>query len=264
MALLRQIGSLSQGIASTLVLAPKLPSTLNNVAFFASQKNLVLPKKPLTPFFQFREEKLDTVKKQNPNAKITQQTKVLGDMWKVLGEEQKEVYKTKYQAAMDIYNQKIEAIEKDPKLAPQLLQIKEERKAKMAAKAYTKAKTERRNLMKELGKPKRSIISAFSAFSKEVFPSLHKKGTSVTVTSKLIGEKWSAMTDAQKEPYVARYQKAKEIDDAAMLAWKESLDEDNDDAIKVLNKKMTRKRELKNRSNQFTYHFNILKLFSPP
>jgi len=58
------------------------------------------------------------------------------------------------------------------------------------------------------------------------------------------------MTDAQKEPYVARYQKAKEIDDAALLAWKESLDEDNDDAIKTLNKKMTRKRELKNRSNE--------------
>lgn len=58
------------------------------------------------------------------------------------------------------------------------------------------------------------------------------------------------MTDAQKEPYVARFQKAKEVDDAALLAWKENLTEDNDDAIKKLNKKITRKRALTNRNNE--------------
>ena len=252
MALLRQIASLTQGVASTLVLTPKssLPSALNNVAFFATQKELVLPKKPLNPFFLFREEKLDTVKRQLPNSTNAQQLKTLGDMWKALGEEQKAVYNNKSQAAMEVYNQKIEAIEKDPKLGPQLIQIKEEKKVQRAAKALTKAKIERKNLKKELGKPKRSVRSAYAAFRDEIFPSLHKKGTSVTVTQKLIAEKWAAMTDAQKEPYVTRFQKAKEVDDAALLAWKENLTEDNDDAIKKLNKKITRKRALKNRSNE--------------
>ena len=256
MALLRQITSLTQGIASSLVFSPKssLPSALNNVAFFATQKELVLPKKPLSAFFQFKEEKIDTVKSQLPNATHKQQLKAVGDMWKALGEEQKEVYKNRYKTALEDYNHKIEAIEKDPKLGPQLIQIKEERKEKMVNKAYRKANKERRNLMKDLGKPKRSITCAYHAFSQEFFPSLHKKEISATVTFKLIAEKWAAMTDAQKEPYVARFLKAKEVDDAALLAWKENLKEDHDDAVKEANMKFYTKKnkrlELRNRSNE--------------
>ena len=87
MALLRQIASLTQGVANTLVLTPKssLPSALNNVAYFATQKELVLPKKPLNPFFLFREEKLDTIKRQFPNSTNAQQLKALSNMWAVLG-----------------------------------------------------------------------------------------------------------------------------------------------------------------------------------
>ena len=256
MALLKQITSLTQGIASSLSITPKsfLPSTLNNVAFFATKKELVIPKKPLTPFFLFKEEKVDTVKRQLPSATHKQQLKAVGDMWKALGEEQKGVYSNRYKAAMEAYKEKIEAIEKDPKLGQQLIQIKEERKEKMANKAYHKAKKERRNLMKDLGKPKRSITCAYHAFSQEIFPSLHKKEISVTVTFKHIAEKWAAMTDAQKEPYVARFLKAKEVDDAALLAWKENLKEDHDDAVKEANMKFYTKKnkrlELRNRSNE--------------
>ena len=256
MALLKQITSLTQGIASSLSITPKsfLPSALNNVASFATKKELVIPKRPLSPFFLFKEEKIDTVKRQLPIATHKQQLKAVGNMWAVLSEEQKEMYKNRYKTALEDYNQKIEAIENDPKLGPQLIQIKEDRKEKMVNKAYKKAKIERKNLMKDLEKPKRSITCAYHAFSQEIFPSLHKKEISATVTFKLIAEKWAAMTDAQKEPYVARFLKAKEVDDAALLAWKENLKEDHDDAVKEANMKFYKKKnkrlELRSRSNE--------------
>ena len=85
MALLKQITSLTQGIASSLSITPKsfLPSTLNNVAFFATKKELVIPKKPLSSFFLFKEEKIDTVKRQLPKATHKQQLKAVGngDLW---------------------------------------------------------------------------------------------------------------------------------------------------------------------------------------
>ena len=247
-----QISALSQGITNTLVLTPKstLPSALNNVAFFATQKELVMPKKPLTSFFLFRDENVEKVKRQYPNKRVTEQMSMISEMWKNLTEEQKEAYKNKYNDAMEVYKQKIERMENDPKLGPQLAQLREEKKEKMAARAYQKAKIERRNFLKELGKPKKAAVSAYSVFSQEIFKSLHKKGTPVTATTKAISEKWKNLTDAEKEPYVAKYEKAKEAHDAAMLAWKEKLDDDNADAIKGLNEKMNRKRKLKNRNTE--------------
>ena len=244
-----QISALSQGITNTLVLTPKstLPSALNNVAFFATQKELVMPKKPLTSFFLFRDENVEKVKRQYPNKRVTEQMSMISEMWKNLTEEQKEAYKNKYNDAMEVYKQKIERMENDPKLGPQLAQLREEKKEKMAARAYQKAKIERRNFLKELGKPKKAAVSAYSVFSQEIFKSLHKKGTPVTATTKAISEKWKNLTDAEKEPYVAKYEKAKEAHDAAMLAWKEKLEDENADAIKGLNEKMNRKRKLKNR-----------------
>merc|ERR1719445_2616704 len=195
-------------------------------------------------------QKMEKMKRQYPNQKITEQMTAISEMWRNLTEEQREGYKNKYNDAMEAYKQKMERMENDPKLGPQLAKLKEEKKEKMAARAYLKAKIERRNFLKELGKPKKSAVSAYSIFSQELFKSIHQKGTPVTATTKIISEKWKNLTDAEKEPYAAKYEKAKEAHDAAMLAWKEKLDDENADAIKGLNNKMYRKRQLKNRSKE--------------
>ncbi len=39
------------------------------------------PKKPLSAFFLFRGEVYDNVKGKNPNAKITELTKIISEMW---------------------------------------------------------------------------------------------------------------------------------------------------------------------------------------
>lgn len=245
-----QITSLSQGIANTLILTPKsaLSSSLNNAAFFATQSNnLVVPKKPLTPFFLFKEEKIKQVRRENPNMKIMEQSSVVANMWRVLDEDKKDVYKNLYAGAMDVYKKKIEDIENDPKLSLQYAQIKEQKKEVQAKRAYDKAIRERKTLMKELGRPKRSATSAYSVYCKDTLKSLHKDGTPVSVTIRIVAEKWKSLSDAEKEPFVARYQKAKEADDAAILAWKEKVKEENEEDIAKLNAKVNRKRQLKNR-----------------
>lgn len=40
------------------------------------------PKRALTAFFLYRQEVYDEVKKDNPEAKITEITKIIGEMWR--------------------------------------------------------------------------------------------------------------------------------------------------------------------------------------
>ena len=247
----KQVASLSQGIGNTLILTPKstLTSSLNNAAFFATKSNndLVLPKKPLTPFFLFKEEKIKQVKRENPNMKMMEQVTIVANMWKDLAEDKKDIYKNLYAGAKDVYDKKIVDIQKDPKLSLQYAHIKEQKKEVYAKKAYDKALKQRRNLMKELGRPKRTAASAFSLFCKDNFKSFHKDGTPVPTTMKIVAEKWNSLSDAEKEPFIERYQKAKEADDAKILAWKEKVTEENEEDIAKLNAKVSMKRQLKNR-----------------
>ena len=248
----KQVASLSQGIGNTLILTPKstLTSSLNNAAFFATKSNndLVLPKKPLTPFFLFKEEKIKQVKRENPNMKMMEQVTIVANMWKDLAEDKKDIYKNLYAGAKDVYDKKIVDIQKDPKLSLQYAHIKEQKKEVYAKKAYNKALKERKTLMQELGRPKRTATSAYGVFCKENFKSFHKDGTPVQTTMKIVAAKWNSLSDAEKEPIMERYQKAKEADDAAILAWKEKVMEENEDDIAKLNAKVSRKRQLKKRS----------------
>ena len=148
---------------------------------------------------------------------------------------------------MDVYKKKIDDIENDPKLSLQYAQIKEQKKEVQAKRAYDKAIRERKILMKDLGRPKRSATSAYSVYCKDMFKSLHKDGTPITTTIRIVAEKWKSLRDAEKEPFVARYQKTKEADDAVILAWKEKVKEENEEDIAKLNAKVKRKRQLKNR-----------------
>ena len=56
-------------------------------------------KRPLTPYFIFANEKRAEVKSQNPDIKITEISKKLGEMWKNLSDDEKRIYtdKSKHQ-----------------------------------------------------------------------------------------------------------------------------------------------------------------------
>ena len=252
-----QIGYLSNCVAKKLILTPKLASPTTNVALFAtaskpSSGQLSLPKKPPTAYFMFRNEVYEKIKKKNPRANAPELATVIGQKWQELDDAKKEAYKGSYMTAMVDFNAKMAAIEADPKLNLQLAQIKEERAKKMANRAHQKAKLERKSLLKDLGRPKLDVRSAYSIFFKENFPKLHKKGNAVTVATKDISEKWNMLAPERKQPYQDAYTKIKEVYDMKLAAWNEKLNENLDDAESVenANKKLAQKTKRKKKLNE--------------
>jgi len=252
-----QIAYLSNCIAKKLVLTPQLASPTSNVALFATASKprsvpLSLPKKPPTPYFMFRNEVYEKIKKKNPRANAPELATVIGQKWQELDDAKKEAYKGSYNAAMLDFNAKMAAIEADPKLNLQLAQIKEEKAKKLANRAHHKAKLERKSLLKDLGRPKLETRSAYSMFFKENFPKLHKKGNAVTVATKAISEKWNMLAPERKQPYLDAYVQIKAKYDMELAAWTEKLNENLDDAESVLNanKKLAQKTKRKKKLNE--------------
>lgn len=55
------------------------------------------PKRALSAFFLYRGEVYDKVKTENPNAKITEITKIISDMWKTVDQTTKDRLQAQYQ-----------------------------------------------------------------------------------------------------------------------------------------------------------------------
>eukprot|EP01156_Anaeramoeba_ignava_P021805 Anaeramoba_ignava/c19779_g2_i1.p1 GENE.c19779_g2_i1~~c19779_g2_i1.p1 ORF type:complete len:162 (+),score=75.13 c19779_g2_i1:65-550(+) len=65
------------------------------------------PKKPLNAYFLFAQDCRPRIKEQNPEIKGSEITKMIGQEWKNLPQEQKDVYKNKQQQLQEIYNKEI-------------------------------------------------------------------------------------------------------------------------------------------------------------
>jgi hypothetical protein len=63
------------------------------------------PKKPLSSYMIFCSEKREEAKKQNPDMKLTEISKVLGAEWKELSDKEKKVYQDKAEEAKSAYTQ---------------------------------------------------------------------------------------------------------------------------------------------------------------
>merc|ERR1711981_905437 len=71
--------------------------------FKKAPKDKNAPKKPLTPFFLFSQEKRKEVVEENPTFKLAQIGKRMGQMWRELSQEQKDVYIARQKTAMVEY-----------------------------------------------------------------------------------------------------------------------------------------------------------------
>ena len=252
-----KMACLSNAFSKTLLLAPRASITPSHLAMFATQsKNkspqLVLPKKPMTSFFMFREENIEKIKRKNPKASVKELSVILGQQWKELDEGKKGIYQNRYASGMEDYKKQIEVIEADPVMNLKFAQLKEEKAQKSKEKQYNKAKMEKRALMKDLGRPKKTMSSPYGVFYTEKFASVHKKGDPVPNTTKHLSEVWKSLSDEKKEPYVAKYMKAKEVYDAELNAWKEKMakNEETTKTIEQLNAKVNRKRKQKTKKEE--------------
>lgn len=72
----------------------------------------LMPKKPQAGYFQFISEQRAIVVKKNPEAKITEIAKMLGEMWTKLTEVKKKPFNQKYEQDKDRYQTQLEQLKK--------------------------------------------------------------------------------------------------------------------------------------------------------
>merc|ERR1711997_1132639 len=128
----------------------------------------------------------EKTKKENPGASVAEMGAMLGLKWSELDEGKKEPYRTRSTNAMDEYKAKMATIAADPKFSLQLDQAKLEKTKKMADKAYKKALREKRALVGDLGKPKKKVASAYTAFYTENSPDSTRQEILLPLPPKLL------------------------------------------------------------------------------
>jgi structure-specific recognition protein 1 len=85
--------------------------------FKKAPKDKNAPKKPLTPFFIFSQEKRSEVVKAHPEMKLAQIGKKMGEMWQALSQEEKDTYIAQQKKAKEVYKEVRAAYEQTEEFA---------------------------------------------------------------------------------------------------------------------------------------------------
>ena len=182
------------------------------------EKDPDAPKRPLTPYILFCMEKRDTVKTDNPSMGGKEVTTELGRLWKELTDDEKDIYKKKYQEDKVRYASELSNYE-SPDESP------------------TEKKTVKKSNKKTTG-PKRGLSSYifFCQENRAVVKADEPDFDAKEVTREL-GRRWSALSDTDKEPFI----KLAEADKVRYEKEKEQSDEDTEpEKIKPSPKKTTK------------------------
>jgi len=170
------------------------------------------PKKPLTAFFRWANENREAVRADNPDAKITEITKIMGEKWKNLKPSEKKVHedaakeeKATWERLMAAYKHTSNYKDHQEKLHQ-----------------YNVFLT-KKPFKKDPNAPKRAMTS-YMLFVNEERPKIVEANPDAKVTEilKLVGAAWSKLTDAEKKPWAAKAAKAKEAHAAELAEYQKS------------------------------------------
>ena len=78
------------------------------------------PKRPMTAFFLFLAEVRGTIERENPNLRLTERAKILGEMWRDLPKGEKEAYQRVANINEERYTQDMAMYEQEEKAAKKL------------------------------------------------------------------------------------------------------------------------------------------------
>jgi len=169
------------------------------------------PKRPLSAFMYFCQDKRSDIQAQNPNAKFADLGKIMGAQWKELSPADKKPYEKKNQADKERYE-----TEKANYTGPEGGDDDGGGKKKKAKKeGGGKAK-------KDKDKPK-SAPSAYVLWCKVERPKLqatHKEATFGELGT-LLGAAWKNLSDEEKEPYIKEHAELKKEADAKKKAYED-------------------------------------------
>lgn len=157
---------------------------LNGKRRKVTKRNPEAPKRGKSPYIFFSMERRDAVKEQlGPDAKTTEIMKRVAAEWNLLTDDQKAIYKEKAEADKIRYEEEVKNFDGQLRLP-------------------AKGKNGK---IKDPNAPKRGM-SAFLLYSKDLRESVkneypHLKTSEI---SKVLGEKWKALDDSEKTPWVRK------------------------------------------------------------
>lgn len=155
------------------------------------------PKRPINAYIRFVQSVRSTLYAKNPKASPADISKLAGAEWQVLDPASKAKLEAEFKKDQAVWLQQN---------AKYLSQLTDEQKVDIrqarAEKSEEKAKREHRKKVKDLGKPKRPL-NGFLLYLTEFRPkNLNKDENKEQI--KLIGQKWSQLSEAEKAPYNSR------------------------------------------------------------
>jgi len=140
------------------------------------------------------------VQKKNPEAKMTDMAKIMGDMWKQLGEAAQKKYQDKAAAAKAKYDKAMEKYKKTADYAAHQARVQE-----------AKLKDSKKPFRKDENAPKRPL-SAYFIWMNDVgrpkYTKAHPDADSKTIL-KALGEQWKGLSDKARKSFQDKAEKAK-------------------------------------------------------
>lgn len=181
------------------------------------------PKKPAGGAFGvFMNEKRPEFIKALPGQPVSAVSKMGGGKWKGLSDAQRVPYQKKYE-------EKKAKFEKD--MAAFLAAGGVKQKGATALRSE-KRKAKEGKKKKDPNAPKQPAGGGYGVFFSENRESITKSlpaGHKMTDVGKAGGEKWRSMSEAQKKPYVDKFEKKREAYKAALAEYKKTLPADEAD-----------------------------------
>lgn len=149
------------------------------------------PKKPTTAYFHFVAERRADVQRDHPELSLMDQSRVLADLWRKLSPSERQKYDELYLRDKERYN-----LEMSTYTPPSWLQAANERGSKKR---------------KDPDAPKKPLSSYFH-FQAERRPVLQAENPNLKLMelSKILAEEWKALSDHEKQKYVALNKQDKE------------------------------------------------------
>ncbi|KAL6071040.1 FACT complex subunit SSRP1 [Balamuthia mandrillaris] len=153
------------------------------------KRNEQKPKRALTAYLLFSQEKRDSIKVANPSAPFGEIGKLLGQAWKDLPDSEKQKYNEK-------------AAQGKIKYQKDMAKYKEEHPESSDEDRRPRKKQKKKKKKKDPNAPKKPL-SAFFLFSKAVRPTIKTNNPEASFgqIGKLIGEEWAKKTPEEKKKY---------------------------------------------------------------
>jgi len=192
---------------------------VSNRHFSAAPAPVEIPKKPNTPWVSFFKANLPEYRKNNPGAKVSDLMSKMGEEWKKLPAYKKDPMVAQYEAEKLKYQRLMDKVPEEVKE-----RAKADKRQKKAIKSTRSAAVELRDMLESLGKPKRPL-TGYVLFIKDRRARLTASERQKTPTDviKMFGEEWKGMSEAQKQPYLDKYENLKAQHDRAMEKWTEKM-----------------------------------------